>query len=322
MNAAAKVLKVENCPTCGILKIRNNKYCEFISDKIIFHGIILPEYTNSEYDIFVVQIITSNINLINEQLLNFHFIFCKYPGKNTYFAFNDFYIKNLLNYRNEIIYSAYKSDKLKALCYVISKCGCSTLVNTFIKYDVDSQTDLNLPPWEKREKFIVKANYTDIETTTKYDDYVKFIIVRDPIERFLSLCNYVITVSNYISSYNSQNYYSNSFDKRLHIDLILCLAKMNSYVKNSKLKDQHFSPQYDEIKSITKYDCVVWLKDLQAFFLEKFDAVAIKCNENTSNLISKTDLTNTHIKKIKDIYKEDYEFLNTATFYKPKNPGN
>lgn len=325
MNTPVKVLKVENCPTPGTLEFYNNKHCRFVCDKngFIFNGIIDPMYSNNEYEIFGMRIIDSNTN-VNRTEFDGVFLFARFPGKDTLIVFNDFSPRNLQNFRNTLVYTAYRSDKLKALCYIVSKAGCSTITNTFIKNDIDSSFDTTKDPWNRNTKWQrnkINTPYNQIEYTCKYDDYTKFLVFREPISRFLSLCNFAIDNRGG----NLARPYTDAIadkvaNKEQFINLMILLAKLNSLVSNGKLKDQHFSPQYDEIKSITKLNYVVMLPDLQKFFIEKFGVEANICNESKTKIFSKDDLKDYQIKRIKDIYREDFELLEKFTFYKPKNP--
>lgn len=325
MNTPIKTIRVENCQTTGTLEFYNDKHCRFVCDKngFIFNGIIEPSYSDNEYEIFAMRVIDSNTN-INRTEINGMFIFAKFPGKDTLIVFNDFSPRNLQNFRNTLVYTAYKSDNLKAICYIISKAGCSTVTNAFIKHDIDSTFDTTRDPWNRNTKLQRKqitVPFSEIEYTCKYDNYTKFIVFRDPLSRFISLCNFAVNNrgGNLAKPYTDA-IIDKAANKEQFINLMILLAKLNSLVSNGKLKDQHFSPQYDEIKSVTKLNYVVMLPDLQKFFIEKFGVTADICNESKIKIFSKDDLKDYQLQRIKDIYKDDFELLNRFTFYKPKNP--
>lgn len=289
-----------------------------------------------KYDCFSVILKTTDTIKINstykvDYSKPLKFIFGRAPGQNYYFMINDFAPKNFANFRATKFFSAFKSDKLKALSYVIAKSGCSTIINSFIRADLDPDYPATAFPWDC--KFPIKSapNYKkirdldifvsayNVEKTSQYDDYIKFVVLRDPIAKFISICNYGTTCPSLLTPFRRFYINLSSNDKSIWIDFCLQLARINQMVNNILLREQHLDLQISELKYITKLDYYVRLKDLQKFYIEKFNFEAPIVNESKNKLISIDDLSESQLEQINEIYKPDIDFIKTVNFWKPSN---
>ena len=175
----------------------------------------------------------------------------------------------------------------------------------------------------------------------KYSNYYKFTIIRDPIERLISLYFYQINNikilkrkgiletyqdGNWMKIYNLYNKYNiNSITSFLNNYPIFFDNEIKPYI--SKLKDINkttnmgifylvgYLPQYlficdDDFNIIV--DDVINIKDIETFMLNKFQIkmkkIKINTHPNTNDNYYKY-LSEKNIKDIKEIYKEDYKYL-------------
>jgi len=183
--------------------------------------------------------------------------------------------------------------KQKVIDVEVPKAGCTSIkwaLKKFKGYVNDSNEDIH--------KFY---GYPEIPTSklkkefaTKYHDWVKFTVVRNPYSRFLSFYNDKTTSPEYKDTLHSK--------------------KINEVLKNlfKKYKtDNHVKRQTDLIgKDLKIYDFVGKTEDMENVFrfLSKVFMEEIKyTHENKSD--QKAKLKKTDKEKIYKLYKKDFKIL-------------
>lgn len=136
------------------------------------------------------------------------------------------------------------------------------------------------------------------------EGYKKFIVYRDPFDRFLSLYK-----DMKISDYNHLYEVSLGLNNKLSDEEYL---KKYLELKNANL-DDHITPQYKFYRNV---DFIVLDKDLNKFIINELKFEPIIKNSSKSLDISKYE----NMFKFKDIiyenYKEDLELINKYKIYK------
>jgi hypothetical protein len=165
------------------------------------------------------------------------------------------------------------------------------------------------------------------------DKHLALVILRDPVERWISAL--------------SQFSVGQISNDRYHIDRINW-----EKITDSIIRDNHFQPQCDFFANIPE-DKIVWfrcdstLENTFVTFLKQYNInLKLLAQENDINNIfnitkkipkknfngkllpqqqlivekikNVLDQTPRYVEKIKDLYKNDYKFLNSVTYYDPR----
>lgn len=191
---------------------------------------------------------------------------------------------------------------------------------------------------DKYEWYIHRILKYDID---KYSNYYKFTVIRDPIERLVSLYFYQINnIKMFIKGGILRTYQEGNWMKIYNLYKKYNIYSINTFLNNypiffdneikpyiSKLKDINkttnmssfylvgYLPQYlficnDDFKIIV--DDVININDIETFMLNKFEIkigkTKINTHPNTNDNYYKY-LSEKNITDIKEIYKEDYKYL-------------
>ena len=152
-----------------------------------------------------------------------------------------------------------------------------------------------------------------------YEDWIKFCIVREPVERFLSAYDYLYRggrnpIDNeigkrYVKPFNDVNAFIHSLDHKL---------------KNSLMNYFHFMPQSEFILNDDDLCMVNKLLDFENFDVElalflNIDAPKIKHeNKTRGNRTCKSDLDSRSLDILHRLYKKDfmiYEYRKNMSFF-------
>lgn len=210
-------------------------------------------------------------------------------------------------------------NTLKQINHRIEKNASSTirnLNNALIEKDPNAPTPHNRDAYKA---YIIKknqesANRTKVTLTKEERDAMpNFFIYRDPIDRFLSICNF----SNNVLSVGRP--LSQKFEtKREIIDNFLFLASITETNVDHSKGEPHILSQTKHIAEDAKIDYMVKIEDLTDYITanldesvkENIDLKGLHKNKsgvrNTELVLSKDDLTERDIDKIKTIYADDY----------------
>lgn len=210
-----------------------------------------------------------------------------------------------------------RSDTLKCLYYIISKNCCSSVTNLLYKTDIDPNITEDWDPWDFFNGNIRKVHCSSIFITNesqlredKLKNYRKFTILRDPIDRFLSLVNYTKDPNNPVGG-PYMNKYKKITDKKQYVDLILIIMKGLMAVRDIWYHDDHFMAQKQHLSNINidEIDDFVDIKDADDYFKEVYNLKLPKNNVTKTKFITKEDLTIEQLNEIKHLWAEDFELL-------------
>ena len=209
-----------------------------------------------------------------------------------------------------------------------AKCGCSTIKDLiFNKLQKLNKNDIH------------KDTYTKFDS--KYLNYKNILIVRDPINRFISSYN------NFFNTFCNMYKINKNLTFLDFVELVLESRKKDNFTHNSRINisyNHHLINQFSEIYTDLnkyckengiefKFDEVIKLEEFNSIdFMKKYFNIILKQNiiknktlknnnntifvyNKTYNEIKKINseyeyyLNENIIKKIKEIYKNDYEEL-------------
>lgn len=207
------------------------------------------------------------------------------------------------------------SKKNKYLSCLISKNGCSSILSSILKYDFHEEIDETKKIWDQKDSWVkhkdehkILFNHNEKIDLTSFADYRKFVVLRHPLDRFISFIN---------NTYKEKEY-DYLFDKSLspekYVDSVLDFYPyMIDYKRKDMRFDKHAIPQrvyYEKYKEIFGNDLeIVMLKDLSEFF-EKLTGVSLIKNNITKDsekICAKETLTKNQQEKINEFLAE-YEF--------------
>ena len=241
--------------------------------------------------------------------------------KDSFFFFSTF--KNLLNTTN-MYYSTeprcFRSDTLKCMCYIISKNCCSSIVNLLYNTDVEP-VDKKWEPWEPENiKNVYSSSiFTTIKQTKeqKFKNYRRFVILRDPIERFVSIVNYSKGRWNNIGMPYVYNYMY-SKNKEEFIDIILAIIKGLNLLDNLQFHDDHYMRQVDHINRVDlmEVDDLVLNKDLTDYMKTMYNVDIPIVNQCLERFISKEDINERQLNEIKQLFADDFLLLEHSKLWK------
>lgn len=204
------------------------------------------------------------------------------------------YIK--FNYEFGYMYSEssyYIYDKkLKFITPAISKCCNSSIKYQILKDLLGENTTKELYNGDMMNihKLIiyladhcVSLNIND----KQFDDYIKFAVYRDPMDRLLSLYNH-----------QPMNFSDNNIEKYL--------------IENQELCNQHIRKQ-SSFYNLNDIQYLITSKNLSKFFINKFNVNLDKINESNKSLNNIVSSSKENI--IKKYYEDDYILFENAKQY-------
>lgn len=239
------------------------------------------------------------------------YILCDY-SRDIYWItdLDNSYVSGISNSRGDIFErgGVFINEKSKVLNYRTSKCCSTAMHRTFYRQAnqeraVPSFFKYNINMW-RTKKQIQELNL---------DDYFKFAVVRDPIERFYSqvhfLCNcYQYIVPRLIKSRFKEKYLSLA-------RFLMTVMEANQFFK--KRDEFHMSHQFALINDICewpdelKIDCIVDLKNISRFVEDKLKFKFIYASTGGKNevvdgsMFSEDELD--HLRN--NVLRCDYEFI-------------
>lgn len=212
-----------------------------------------------------------------------------------------------------------------------AKCGCTTIKNLVFnklkKLNIANQSDLH------------KNTYADFDP--QYLNYKNILIVRDPINRFISsynmffqtFCNMYkinknLTFSEFVEliyesrkkdNFTQHSKINVSFNHHLINQFSEIYADLNKYCK-----EKNINFRFDEVIKLEEFNSIDFMKKYFNIILEQntIKNKTLKNNNNSTFVYNKTHneinkinpnyqyyLNENIIKKIKEIYENDYEEL-------------
>lgn len=206
------------------------------------------------------------------------------PEKKKYFAKSTYPDKDNIEPREVLRENPLKiniSEKYKTLYFNIPKCGSTTLMRK-----LESRQNNNY--------------YT--EDLSKYQDYKKLVVLRDPMSRVLSMYNNIAINTAWFKDCVNKPYYihRNNFDESFQYFLDeLKVTKCNG----------HFIPQYryieDKNVAIEDFDYIILFKNLQKDIKKIYNFSTLN-DALYHNYNKKRDISKFR-EQVYEIYKTDFE---------------
>lgn len=208
----------------------------------------------------------------------------------------------------------FKCEKLKLLTPIVSKNCCSSVINLFYNNDIKRVGD-QWEPWDGGNNKDVYNSSIYVPShqlkEVKYNDYRTFIILRDPIKRFLSIVNYTK------GRYNAVGLpymfpYMFSLDKNLIIEVVLAITKGLNALDDIYYHDDHYMTQAMHLSGVDlmKIDDIVLSSDVSRYFKEVHNVDFPTVNENKEKFVTIEDLTEDQINEVKALFKDDFLLIN------------
>lgn len=194
----------------------------------------------------------------------------------------------------------------KFINWCCTKCANSSILLNAIKIDQKLDCSNIKSPWyghlgEKTKKNFYFVSEND---ASAYSDYKKFIVWRDPIERFLSILNYnLIDIDT--------THINRGASKQNYINECIKAARIYNSNLDLTLANQHFLSQHNHMVALpveNNVDYLVRISDLNKFAKQVLgidDFITTNVLDNYS--IKLSDLSESQKKEIIDIFQDDYK---------------
>lgn len=224
------------------------------------------------------------------------------------------YLSSALKYNNGVspIPRIFISEKTKHILICFAKCGSSMLLNSLSNNEFGETRDISwrLP---QRIKDAVIPQIKDCCEKIKSGEYTIVLVWRDPVDRFLSVCN-MFPNHNWLRGYVIPDYHRMIKSSEDIIDWILFTQSFGT------VDDSHITPQYlqwrkcQEASGELKPDIIVNSKDLKHYLtaigIEPIDSLPLH-----NSPIKKEELTDEQKELILKYAKEDFDLLKLAPIY-------
>lgn len=203
-----------------------------------------------------------------------------------------------------------KSERLKIAYFPIPKSACTTLKN--ILYYLEFQEDYPKKPesihsfWRHKKEEI----NPDI-----LNEYFKFVVIRDPIKRFLSCYRNRIFFHKDLAQtkqINVEQFRGLGLKKYPRLDFFV--QHLEEYIMVSNKTEHHFSPQSQLlIDDLSFYDFVCPIEEMERL-RRKLSEIAdqelyFPHYQTGGPSITLKNLTQESLSKLIEFYAEDYEIL-------------
>jgi hypothetical protein len=202
------------------------------------------------------------------------------------------------------------SHKKKFMFLSVSKNACSSLKS--ILYRVEYGHEFvpgrsgnrgvhhfwNYSPYRGRGTKIDRGNKSML---SRYPDYLRFVVYRDPVDRFMSLYH-----NKVLWPPHPHFYYTEMRLEGLALDPFLDVVEEALQIRNPLYIDEHMRPQ---ARCCTREDVdyIVPIKSLTDFLRDKLD-VAYMPQRNQHQGV-KIVPTQTQVERIRALYREDYDIV-------------
>lgn len=217
-------------------------------------------------------------------------------------------------------YRPFVSKELKAMCFIIAKNACSSIIAAFYRIINPNISD-TWSPWIPPLKHVKLLEDIKIkieageELDEQYKGFRRFICLRNPIERFISIANFMYDPTTNVG-YPYLRKYVYCEDPHKFINFVLDLCRGNSLLP--ELRDEHLMQQVDQLKDLdlSTIDDFVDIKDINKYFKEVFNIDLKTSNKTREKFVTVDDLTEDHLNQIKEIYKDDFDLYSKVNFWK------
>ncbi|NEQ76767.1 MAG: tetratricopeptide repeat protein, partial [Okeania sp. SIO2C9] len=227
--------------------------------------------------------------------------------------------RHLEKFKNRTFLSAMLCDRFKIAYAMIPKCACSTIRATMQwlknRQDDDSKI-ISKPKYQSYQYYAV--NIQDVA-----ENYFKFVVVREPIKRFLSAFSNVIlfhrSAFEKSPSLTSAQYLSIA-NLGINPKINWLIENLELYSEMSNYWSSHIEPQHTFMGNQVKgFDRVFQVECLGELGEKLSEITGIEINLPRLNTggrkISLAELSEKSMKKLIDFYSRDYELL--KDYYSP-----
>ncbi|MDE5077389.1 MAG: sulfotransferase family 2 domain-containing protein, partial [Trichodesmium sp. St2_bin6] len=227
--------------------------------------------------------------------------------------------RSLEKFENQTLLCAILCDRFKIAYAIIPKCACSTVRVTMRWLENGDNDDfkiINMPKYQVHKTYWV-------EISNMAANYFKFVVVREPIKRFLS-------------AFSNKILYSKLSLERTKLTAIQYLSiaqlgvnpEINSMIENLELYSEmsddwqlHIKPQHTFMgNQIKGFDRIFQVEHLGELGKKLSEITGFEINLPRLNTggrkISLAELSEKSIKKLIDFYSRDYELL--KDYYSPE----
>lgn len=210
-------------------------------------------------------------------------------------------------------------EKKRFLNFIISKNACSSIRYNSLILDNHLQQNQNYGDIWAYKQLINYMFHKDVDQLI-FRNYRKFIIIRNPIERFVSILNHILDISKGVHI-GSPYILRNGIEVRLVMEQAIMLARLLNMNKQYQIGDQHFLTQYSAIYEVDNdnIDDVVNIKYLNQYMQNIYDVQFQSINITKANQFSIKSFSNYDIERINSIYAKDYQMIKDleTKFYIP-----
>lgn len=204
------------------------------------------------------------------------------------------------------------SEKTRHILICFAKCGSSMLLNSLSNSEFGETRDMSwrLP---QRIKDAVIPQIKDSESKIKSGEYTIVLVWRDPVDRFLSVCN-MFPNNNWLRGCVIPDYHRMIQSHEDIIDWILFTQSFGT------VDDSHITPQHlqfricQEASPELKPNIIVNTKDLK-HYLTSIGIKPIDSLPLHNSPIKKEELTEHQKELILKYAKEDFDLLKLAPIY-------
>lgn len=251
-----------------------------------------------------------------------HIFISRIKGTNNFVSLLDFKSVTHNSWGQSLGYKLIFSRSTNISSYLISKNACSSLFTLFMNKELNYKLDEEENPWFNGEiQFQAKAENILLNDLFYRDQTIKkshkFIVLRDPVKRFVSLVNYSRDPTNLVGlPFNKNNIFDENYSE--YIEMFLAICRCSKKIKDSYFKDQHYMSQKEHLKGVNldEINDFVNIEDLNTYLtLKGFNN--IQQNYSNEKFIDENDLSKEQILEVKEIFKEDYELIKNIKFWKP-----
>ena len=210
-------------------------------------------------------------------------------------------------------------ERKRYLNFIISKNACSSIrYNSLIldNYLLPNQNYGDIWGYKQLINFMCYKNIDQLI----FKNYRKFIIIRNPIDRFVSILNYILD-NNKDIHIGSPYILRNGISDRLVMEQAFMLASLLNMNKLYQIGDQHFLSQYSAIYEVdlNNIDDVVDIRYLNQYMQNIYDIQFKSINITGNKTFSIKSFNNYDIERINLIYAKDYPLIKNLEhkFYIP-----
>ncbi|MGK7920777.1 MAG: tetratricopeptide repeat protein [Trichodesmium sp.] len=225
-------------------------------------------------------------------------------------------VNSLEKFENQTMLKVILCDRFKIAYVLIPKCACST-VQTVMRYLENAQED-------KSKRISLPKNQSHKTYRLKIEDlaanYFNFVVVREPIKRFLSAFSNKILYSRILEKTELTSQYLSIARLGVNPEINWMVENLELYSEMSGDWEYHIKPQHtfmgNQIKGFNHIFQVERLGDLGEKLSEITGLEINLPRINTGGKkISLADLSEKSMKKLIDFYARDYELL--KDYYSP-----